>query len=195
MKRILLCSVMLWAGVSAMAQQTVKGKVRDVQIGNEVPFVSIYNQNNQQFTETDLNGNFEIKAAEDNDSLVISLTGYESQTILASKMNEVQLKTSLHTLNEVIISSNREAERRIEAPIAIATINEKTIQQNKPTSIDQVLNQTPGVNMVDLGNEQHTMSIRRPIDYGASYLYLENGVPVRASGVFNHNALLEINIL
>lgn len=194
MKRILLCSVMLWAGVSAMAQQTVKGKVRDVQIGNEVPFVSIYNQNNQQFTETDLNGNFEIKAAEDNDSLVISLTGYESQTILASKMNEVQLKTSLHTLNEVIISSNREAERRIEAPIAIATINEKTIQQNKPTSIDQVLNQTPGVNMVDLGNEQHTMSIRRPIDYGASYLYLENGVPVRASGVFNHNALLEINM-
>ena len=47
--------------------------------------------------------------------------------------------------------------------------------------------------MVDLGNEQHTMSIRRPIDYGASYLYLEDGVPIRASGVFNHNALLEIN--
>ena len=48
--------------------------------------------------------------------------------------------------------------------------------------------------MVDLGNEQHTMSIRQPIYYGASYLYLEDGVPVRSSGVFNHNTLLEMNM-
>ena len=78
--------------------------------------------------------------------------------------------------------------------MAISSVNTETIEANKPTSIDQVLNQTPGVNMVDLGNEQHTMSIRRPIDYGASYLYLEDGIPIRTSGVFNHNALLEINM-
>ena len=61
---------------------------------------------------------------------------------------------------------------RKEVPVAIASINTEIIENNKPTTIDQVLNQTPGVNMVDLGNEQHTMSIRRPVDYGASYFIL-----------------------
>ena len=52
---------------------------------------------------------------------------------------------------------------------------------------------TPGVLMVNLGNEQHSMSIRQPITTNAYYLYLEDGLPIRPMGIFNHNALLEIN--
>ncbi|MHA4801728.1 TonB-dependent receptor, partial [Enterococcus faecium] len=42
-------------------------------------------------------------------------------------------------------------------------------------------------------NEQHGMAIRQPMGTSAYYLYMEDGVPIRPLGIFNHNALLEIN--
>jgi outer membrane receptor protein involved in Fe transport len=47
--------------------------------------------------------------------------------------------------------------------------------------------------MVDLGNEQHEMSIRQPMSTASVFLYLEDGIPIRTTGVYNHNALLEMN--
>ena len=60
--------------------------------------------------------------------------------------------------------------------------------------IGQLVNQTPGVLMNDLGNEQHMMSIRQPITTSAVYQYLEDGISIRPVGVFNHNALYEVNL-
>ncbi len=178
----------------AMAQQKIHGSIADQQTAEALAYVSVYNINTSKGSSSNFNGQFSIEATAGIDSLKISYLGYKSKTVLAQPTLNIRLTATSFTLNEVVISVNREQEKRTEAPIAIASISNKTIQENKPTTIDQVLNQTPGVNMVDLGNEQHTMSIRRPIDFGASYLYLEDGVPIRASGVFNHNALLEINM-
>jgi outer membrane receptor protein involved in Fe transport len=95
----------------------------------------------------------------------------------------------------VVLSANRgEGVKRSEAPIAIATLNSKTIQDTKPTTIDQVLNKVSGVNMVNLGNEQHEMSIRQPMTTRSLFLYLEDGIPIRTTGLYNHNALLEMNM-
>ena len=48
--------------------------------------------------------------------------------------------------------------------------------------------------MVNLGNEQHEMSIRQPMTTKSLFLYMEDGIPIRPLGVFNHNAMNEINI-
>ncbi len=48
--------------------------------------------------------------------------------------------------------------------------------------------------MVNLGNEQHQMSIRQPMTTKSLFLFLEDGIPVRTTGLFNHNALLEMNM-
>lgn len=37
-------------------------------------------------------------------------------------------------------------------------------------------------------------AIRQPITTGGVYLYLEDGIPTRPTGLFNHNALYEINV-
>jgi outer membrane receptor for ferrienterochelin and colicin len=68
------------------------------------------------------------------------------------------------------------------------------IQDAKPAMADQVLNKVSGVNMVNLGNEQHEMSIRQPMTTKSLFLYLEDGIPIRTSGLYNHNALLEMNM-
>jgi outer membrane receptor protein involved in Fe transport len=99
-----------------------------------------------------------------------------------------------HFLDEVVVTANREGVKRSQAPVAISSISSKTIKDAKAISIDQLLNKVSGVNMVNLGNEQHQMSIRQPMTTKSLFLYLDDGIPIRTSGLFNHNALLEINM-
>jgi outer membrane receptor protein involved in Fe transport len=66
--------------------------------------------------------------------------------------------------------------------------------EEKPKSVGDIINRIPGVFWNDLGNEQHSMSIRQPISTNAVYQYLEDGIPIRPLGVFNHNALNENNM-
>ena len=174
--------------------QRADGIAIDHLSGEPIPFVKVVNSSTSEGTISDYFGTFTLDAKVGKDTLLFIANGFKNQKIVASKNMLLKLSPSPIGLNSVVISTNREQEVRKEVPVAIASINTEIIENNKPTTIDQVLNQTPGVNMVDLGNEQHTMSIRRPIDYGASYLYLEDGIPIRTSGVFNHNALLEINM-
>ncbi|MBL56306.1 MAG: TonB-dependent receptor [Flavobacteriales bacterium] len=190
-KNILICLIF---GAILSRGQNVNGTAINKASGEPLPFVQVINTANNQSTFSDYSGSFSIDAVWGTDSLLFMANGYGQKTILATENVIMKLSLLPIGLNSVVISTNREQELREETPVAISSVNTETIEANKPTSIDQVLNQTPGVNMVDLGNEQHTMSIRRPIDYGASYLYLEDGIPIRTSGVFNHNALLEINM-
>lgn len=97
-------------------------------------------------------------------------------------------------LEDVVVSATREATPLATAPISIGKVNQQVLQDIKPTFIGQVLDRVPGVHMTDLGNEQHSMSIRQPMSYAAVYQYLEDGVPIRPVGIFNHNALYEINL-
>ena len=100
--------------------------------------------------------------------------------------------TSMNQLNTVIVSANKLSEKRTAAPIAMSVINSTTINALKPNRIDYLLNTVSGVYMPSIGNEQHMMSIRQPISLKGLYLYLEDGMPIRTSGLFSNNALIEI---
>ena len=128
-------------------------------------------------------------------SHTISYTGYQSYLLHASDYAAfIRLSPVQALLQEVVVSANREGVKRSEAPIAITAISPRTLQDTRAATIDQVLNKVSGVNMVSLGNEQHQMSIRQPMTTKSLFLYLEDGVPVRTTGLFNHNALLELNM-
>jgi len=101
--------------------------------------------------------------------------------------------TKTETLENVFITANRSATLRKETPSAVSKLTAKTINETKAVAAYEIINKAPGVLMVNLGNEQHMMSIRQPMTTNAYYLYLEDGLPIRPMGIFNHNALLEIN--
>lgn len=96
-------------------------------------------------------------------------------------------------LNTVIVSGSKLTQKRTEAPIAISIISPSVIENAKSTRIDFLLNKLSGVYMPSIGGEQHMMSIRQPISLKGLYLYLEDGLPIRTSGLFSSNALIEIN--
>lgn len=193
MKHIYMGLMLLCLTFPSYAQM-ISGIVADKETQEALPFVTVLNKTSQKATTTNMSGTFTIDAVIERDSIFISQTGYEPQTVLASDSIQVLLKPLLISLNAITISANREYQKRSVIPLSMSTISAKTIADNKPTTIDQVLNQQPGINMVDLGNEQHMMSIRTPISTSSIFLYLEDGIPIRASGVFNHNSLLEMNM-
>ncbi len=105
-----------------------------------------------------------------------------------------QQKDSLsQTLHPVIVSGNKLNQLRSEAPIAISILSPKVIESTKAPRIEYLLNKVSGVYMPSIGGEQHMMSIRQPISLKGLYLYLEDGLPIRTSGLFSSNALIEIN--
>ncbi|MDW3211885.1 MAG: TonB-dependent receptor [Reichenbachiella sp.] len=188
---VLLLMMMSWA---ASAQQTVSGTIVDQQTKEAIPGVNVIIKGSATGTVTDVMGKFQLQAAAE-DQLMISYLGYESVALKATpNIGAVELKQSSIELNQVVVSASREVQKRSETPVAISSLSAKQIEEAHATSTDQLLNKTPGVYMVDLGNEQHSMSIRQPLSYKSLFLYLEDGVPVRTTGVFNHNALIEMNM-
>lgn len=148
--------------------------------------------------QTDAKGRFEIDI-QGLKSIRFSRIGYTSKLLnINNTINflnfNIDLSPSSLDLQPVIVTANREKQARKEAPMAISQINSTQIKETKATALYQLLNKVAGVYMVDLGNEQHTMAIRQPITYNALYLYLEDGLPIRPTGIFNHNSLYEINM-
>ena len=101
-------------------------------------------------------------------------------------------------LKEVVISGNREKQKREEVPASISVISQKEIQTIKPIGLESIVNNASGVYLATSAassNEQHFMAARSPISTKGLFLYLEDGLPIRPTSVFNHNALLEMNRL
>lgn len=115
--------------------------------------------------------------------------GYSSTTFAETAPSD-----STKTLATIVVTASREGESINNTAAAISKIDSTELDDRHATFIGQMLNQTPGVLMNDLGNEQHMMSIRQPMTTAAVYQYLEDGVSIRPVGVFNHNALYEVNL-
>src|SRR3970282_1863853 len=56
------------------------------------------------------------------------------------------------------------------------------------------MNRVPGAWISSTGGEGHITSIRQPLTTAPVYLFLEDGIPIRSTGFFNHNALYEVNV-
>lgn len=184
--------VLLWAGSIA---QNITGKLYDAVTMEPIPGALIQNEQLSKPILSASNGSFQFGATDNHLPVTITALGYQSKTIdlSANGGNRIALEPNQTSLQEVVMTANRDASLRSEAPIAISKISAKVLAETKATAIYEVINKVPGVVMVNYNNEQHAMSIRQPMGTSNYYLYMEDGIPIRPMGVFNHNALLEIN--
>ncbi len=185
----LICALFFAGNLFA---QTIHGKIFDSITKEVIPAATVCDSTCMGVTSNN-DGSFKITTAAK--TLKISCVGYECRMVeITASQLDIALQPVTSQLNQVVVSANRTAEKRSEAPIAIGTVSRQTIQDTKAQRLDQLVNKVSGVNMVNLGNEQHEMSIRQPMNTNNLFLYLEDGLPLRTSAVFNHNALLEMNM-
>jgi outer membrane receptor protein involved in Fe transport len=195
--RIILLNLFLCLGLTLHAQksQVVSAKILDKQTKEPVSFATVLIKNSNNGTVSNRQGAFEIVSHDTFDKILISCIGYETQEFEKENIpKEIYLTEATHLMDAIVVSAGRKRELKKNIPVAMSTVSVIEMENTKPISLDEVLNKQSGVFMVDLGNEQHMMSIRQPISTKGVYLYLEDGIPIRPTGVFNHNALLELNM-
>ena len=196
MKNIILTAILLSFGINSFAQ-SFKGKVVD-NSNNPLVGATISEVNNSSNgTMTSDEGDFTI-TLQNSKEVSISFIGYITKKVTLSEDNIIiRLTRDNVALEEVLVTSaSREIQKRSEVPGAIATLTTKAIKKTKAFSVDQLLNQVPGVFISTSragSNEQHFTATRSPISTRALFLYLEDGLQIRPTSVFNHNALLELN--
>lgn len=178
----------------SLQAQEVTGKIYDKRTGEALVGAEVTVPGSTVGTVTDLFGQFTLKLPPGASHLQVRYIGYDpvKVTELTRDIN-LGLVESISTLEQVVVSANREKELRTEVPAAISTISPQKMEETAPNTLDQVLNKIPGVFVADLANEQHMTSIRQPISTKGLFLYLEDGLPTRPTGVFNHNAMNELN--
>ncbi|HSR17500.1 MAG TPA: Plug domain-containing protein [Ignavibacteriaceae bacterium] len=90
--------------------------------------------------------------------------------------------------DDIIITDTREGQKKKEITATVDQINLKEIEVIKPTHPSAIMGLIPGVWVNVTGGEGHMTSIRQPLTTNPVYLYLEDGIPARSTGFFNHNA-------
>lgn len=181
---------------SAYGQRIINGKIFDRDTKEPLAGAAVVIAGTSVGTTTDSEGRFNLTAPENAGAIEISYLGYEKEiyTISQGSTAIISLKSSVSNLEQVIVTANREASLRTESPVAIHKISPALVSDTKPVLLAELINKVPGVVMLNYNNEQHAMSIRQPMATSPYFLYMEDGIPVRPMGIFNHNALIEMNI-
>lgn len=95
---------------------------------------------------------------------------------------------------EITVTATREEAPKAETAATVDAVGEAELQAVRPAHPSEVLTRVPGAHVNVTNGEGHTTAIRQPMTTSPLYLFLEDGIPTRSTGFFNHNALYEVNI-
>ena len=96
---------------------------------------------------------------------------------------------------ELVVTASGVASDRLSHAGNITRVDQEEIQFVRPDHPTELLNRQPGINIQRGNGQEHLTAIRSPVltaGAGAgSFLYLEDGIPLRAAGFANVNGLFE----
>jgi iron complex outermembrane receptor protein len=183
------------------SRETIAGVVRSAEDGRPIVEASVGVAALGRFATTDSAGRFRLAGLPFGSRLVEARAiGFQpvwrTVTVIPgdSTVLELTLRPAAVTLPEVVVSSSREERAAATTPLSVGVIREEEIRETRGHHPAEIVNRSPGVYVSNFGGEGHATAIRQPITTKALYAYLEDGVPIRSTGFFNHNALYEINI-
>jgi iron complex outermembrane recepter protein len=185
------------------AQQTahLSGVVRDSATSAGISDVVVALPGTMRTTVTDASGRFVLSAlAAGSHTVVMQRLGYVRYSVTITlaagerKQLEVSLTPAAQIIAPMVVSATREAQRRAEASATIEVIDGVAIRESRAAHPAEIAKRVPGVHVSQLSGEGHSTAIRQPITTKPMYLFLEDGVPTRSTGFFNHNALYEVNL-
>ncbi len=184
-KRIcLLVIATLGLTMAALAQNTVSGTVKDKD-GNPVSGASVTVRGKSNGTSTDAQGMYTLPNVANGATLIISNTGFASQSVKVNGSNavNVNLETSVEGLNEVVVIGYGSA-RKKDLTGATATVTAKDFNKGTYTSADQLIQgKVAGVQMINntgTPGGASTVKIRgnSTVTGSGQPLYVVDGVPL-----------------
>jgi iron complex outermembrane recepter protein len=201
---VLLAACACTAGSGLWAQDlrgTVEGVVLSQDDGRPVPDAMVGIFGAGQHVASDSAGRFRLTQVRFGSQRVeVRAIGYQPSahavTVVPGEVTQVELrlKPAVVNLPEVVVSTSREEQLASTTAASVGVVQGEEIRETRGHHPSEIVNRVPGVHVSNFGGEGHATAIRQPITTKALYAYLEDGVPIRSTGFFNHNALYEINI-
>lgn len=182
MKLKLLITLSVLFGYLPMASQTsgcdktISGQILDSETNQPVPSAVIQVEGLEQYTTSDLDGNFKLEGlCSDKQTLIISCIGYADSTKDHEHDSEFHfyLTQEVTNLDEVTIQAERLKEKGTET-ISQVTVGKTEIASNPTQSLAAVLAKEQGVTFLSTGT-----NVQLPVIhglYGNRILVLNNGL-------------------
>lgn len=157
MKKIFISLLLIFYSVLLFSQLTktdanIVGHV--VSKGAHIPYASVAVKGTTIGTVTDESGHFQlIHLPEGEFTVVVSVVGFRrSEIVVRTKANftneiKFELEADVLNLEEVVVSADRSAQKRTEAPVIVNTIPPKLFQTTQSTTLGESLNFSPGLRL------------------------------------------------
>jgi len=179
----------------------IAGRVRAASSGSPLSDVMVRVAGTNRGAISDAEGRFHISAVPAGPRQVTAQRAglaTRQDSVLVPAGGTVTLDFTLaeeaRLLAPTVVSATREVQQRADASATIDVLDGAELRHARPSHPADVMNRMAGVHVSTLSGEGHSMAIRQPITTKPMYLYLEDGIPTRPTGFFNHNALYEINV-
>lgn len=131
---------------------SIYGHVIEDVTENDVPFAAIYILETRQGVNADEYGKFQFNhLPEGTYTLQVKLIGYESQEVKVVVKDDVP--TEIHVnmpiagilADEIVVSANRNAVKRCDAPVVVNVLNQKSFERTNSSDLAKVLNFQSGL--------------------------------------------------
>ena len=143
-------------GVFSQARGTLKGVIKESSSKEELFGANIFLLNQSEIgASADLNGSFSFSVPAGNHRFVISFVGMKNDTIEVAigsneiKTIEVIMNPMEEVLNELIVTAGKFNHKIEDLTISMEVIQPELIQNKNTRSVESVLDQTPGLNILD----------------------------------------------
>ena len=139
----LMVLLSLFFSVVAIAQNQVRGTVKDAASGEPLIGASVLVKGTVVGTVTDVDGRFELRVREKTPYVLqISMVGMETKEVEVNEPDavvDVTLSTQAIIGNEVVVSASRVEERLMESPVTIEKLDLTAIKQSSaPDYYDEI---------------------------------------------------------
>lgn len=151
----ILFTFILFVTASVIHAQSfiIKGIVTDNST-NEPLIGAVVRNTSGQGTAASAQGEFSIQTKGHGDTLFVSMLGYSSAKYLVldsdrNKVIQVQLVLKENELKVVVVSAGKFEQDISEVTVSMEVLPEKLLQDKNTVSVDEILQQTPGVSIVN----------------------------------------------
>ncbi|WP_138430951.1 SusC/RagA family TonB-linked outer membrane protein [Fodinibius saliphilus] len=201
-KRTFVISAQPLEMISATKADTVTGTVRSSDAGERLPGVNIMLKGTTRGTSTNNNGEYALTSVSENDTLVVSFLGFQTQEIPVQgrRVIDVMLEESVLSTGDEIVVVGYGTKKRSEITGSVSSVSSEDIEEAPVLRVEQALQgRSAGVyvaNQSGQPGEMPTVRIRGAGTTGdASPLYVVDGQPVNGIDYLNPGSIESMEVL
>lgn len=166
---------------------SLRGTVVDINTKEPISGVNIQLEAVTHQVKTDRDGNFQFVTGQKLPlTIIVSFVGYQTRKVVVEQSPiTIELTESLHSLEQVLVTSRRRTEKIQDVPLPISIIRANTIEDAGAFNVNRIKELVPSVQLYSSNARNTTLNIRGlGSTYGLTNDGIDPGVGFYLDGVY-----------